>query len=140
MYPMSDPRRKSLRGAPWDGPSLTCYKKRSPNMGTKTTLSRFILSRGYLYKKRSPNMGTKTHQFYSTHTPTVLIKKDPQTWGRKLIPSNLTFPPVNIKKDPQTWGRKLIHFHRFSQIFHNKKRSPNMGTKTWGIVLHRPRG
>ena len=36
MYPMTDPRRKSLRGAPWDGPSLTCYKKRSPNMGTKT--------------------------------------------------------------------------------------------------------
>ena len=37
MYPMTDPRRKSLRGAPWDGPSLTCYKKRSPNMGTKTS-------------------------------------------------------------------------------------------------------
>ena len=36
MYPMTDPRRKSLRGAPWDGPSLTCHKKRSPNMGTKT--------------------------------------------------------------------------------------------------------
>lgn len=36
MYPMTDPRRKSLRGAPWDGPSLTCDKKRSPNMGTKT--------------------------------------------------------------------------------------------------------
>lgn len=36
MYPMTDPRRKSLRGAPWDGPSLTCIKKRSPNMGTKT--------------------------------------------------------------------------------------------------------
>lgn len=39
MYPMTDPRRKSLRGAPWDGPSLTCYKKRSPNMGTKTTFA-----------------------------------------------------------------------------------------------------
>ena len=38
MYPMTDPRRKSLRGAPWDGPSLTCDKKRSPNMGTKTPI------------------------------------------------------------------------------------------------------
>ena len=64
MYPMTDPRRKSLRGAPWDGPSLTCYKKRSPNMGTKTShIPRF---RGEsLNKKRSPNMGTKTWEFPS---------------------------------------------------------------------------
>ena len=60
MYPMTDPRRKSLRGAPWDGPSLTCYKKRSPNMGTKTICGKFQF---FVYchdKKRSPNMGTKT--------------------------------------------------------------------------------
>ena len=59
MYPMTDPRRKSLRGAPWDGPSLTCYKKRSPNMGTKTS----IISESILLSN--------------------VIKKDPQTWGRK---------------------------------------------------------
>ena len=82
MYPMTDPRRKSLRGAPWDGPSLTCYKKRSPNMGTKT--------------------GVPCRFFNSSH-----IKKDPQTWGRKLDVHD--------------------HIHFF---FVDKKRSPNMGTKT----------
>ncbi len=60
MYPMTDPRRKSLRGAPWDGPSLTCYKKRSPNMGTKTFLCQ--------------------QRHYGVQ---LFIKKDPQTWGRK---------------------------------------------------------
>lgn len=51
MYPMTDPRRKSLRGAPWDGPSLTCHKKRSPNMGTKTYPSTFTLLIMMLLKK-----------------------------------------------------------------------------------------
>lgn len=46
MYPMTDPRRKSLRGAPWDGPSLTCHKKRSPNMGTKTCPNRLRCESG----------------------------------------------------------------------------------------------
>lgn len=35
MYPMTDPRRKSLRGAPWDGPSLTCLKKDPQTWGRK---------------------------------------------------------------------------------------------------------
>ena len=57
MYPMTDPRRKSLRGAPWDGPSLTCHKKRSPNMGTKTAS---ILSKRLIpvpHKKKIPKHG-----------------------------------------------------------------------------------
>ena len=87
MYPMTDPRRKSLRGAPWDGPSLTCYKKRSPNMGTKTC-----------------------HLNGPFDVPHKTIKKDPQTWGRK--PNSIGFSAVtlltHIKKDPQTWGRKPL--------------------------------
>ena len=109
MYPMSDPSRKSLRGAPWDGPSLTCYKKRSPNMGTKTCT--------YL---------SLTHAVCS-------IKKDPQTWGRKHFNFQRRFnvSMINIKKDPQTWGRKQERtINHGNQKVSNKKRSPNMGTKT----------
>lgn len=60
MYPMTDPRRKSLRGAPWDGPSLTCYKKRSPNMGTKTN---FIIQypRFYIRIKKIPKHGDENY-------------------------------------------------------------------------------
>ena len=35
-----------------------------------------------------------------------------------------------IKKDPQTWGRKHDFECVMRQPFENKKRSPNMGTKT----------
>ena len=38
MYPMTDPRRKSLRGAPWDGPSLTCSIKKIPKHGDENFL------------------------------------------------------------------------------------------------------
>ena len=92
MYPMTDPRRKSLRGAPWDGPSLTCYKKRSPNMGTKTTTFPLGVGNCFAHKKRSPNMGTKTNgEIPSIFTTFPLIKKDPQTWGRKLRVTLLFF-------------------------------------------------
>ena len=84
MYPMTDPRRKSLRGAPWDGPSLTCYKKRSPNMGTKTySRLRDCAKSERTNKKRSPNMGTKTSGRGLVQKSSRRIKKDPQTWGRK---------------------------------------------------------
>ena len=40
MYPMTDPRRKSLRGAPWDGPSLTCSIKKNPQTWGRIRLFR----------------------------------------------------------------------------------------------------
>lgn len=37
----------------------------------------------------------------------MLLKKDPQTWGRKQFTINLfkSFIYIALKKDPQTWGR-----------------------------------
>ena len=51
-------------------------------------------------------MGTKTLESVSVSFGSVLIKKDPQTWGRKPFPA-------------------LV-----GNLVSNKKRSPNMGTKT----------
>ena len=133
-------------------------KKRSPIMGTKTSvqycycLRPFLLKKdpqswgrkrhgkrttvtsSRLIKKRSPIMGTKTFSPSPLlYTPCSRLKKDPQSWGRKLANEfcfNLGFTN-ELKKDPQSWGRKRCRTLYNAGIQVIKKRSPIMGTKTY---------
>ena len=59
-------------------------------------------------------MGTKTILTFSLDQKLEILKKDPQTWGRKLTAAIYTvLEECNLKKDPQTWGRKLAFNYFF---------------------------
>ena len=68
------------------------------------------------------------------------LKKDPQSWGRKLSTSRAAMTySLLLKKDPQSWGRKRCRTLYNGGIQVIKKRSPIMGTKrtiTTGGPIH----
>jgi len=56
------------------------------------------------------------------------IKKDPQSWGRKLIFSAFKMSFFAIEKDPQSWGRKFFNTNNFIGTFFTLlKKDPHSG-------------
>ena len=53
-------------------------------MGTKSGGNKMSCTDAMVIKKRSPIMGTKSASFRVTNVFSVGLKKDPQSWGRKV--------------------------------------------------------